>query len=100
MRLILALFFVVAFRIENSAQNIYNDKEDRDEKCTIHSSDNYQTRLEVEYKNSKSKGMPFHRKIRPVFLSYNQYLIMALHDRVMYHCLTIKRNQQGMWTFP
>ena len=55
MRLTLTFFVVIALRTEISSQNL-NSYGDHDDKCTIHASDDYQTTLEVDYKNYNSKG--------------------------------------------
>ena len=63
MRLVLALFSVAVIGIDDSFQKVYSDAEYLEDKCTIHSTDDYQTRVDIDHKKFYSKGMPPRKKI-------------------------------------
>lgn len=58
MRLVLVLFFIVVVSIENSIQKVNRDTEHIEDKCSIHSCDDYHSRLKVDREkfNSKASG--------------------------------------------
>lgn len=56
MRLVLALFSIVVVGIDNSFQKVYSDPEYLEDKCTIHSTDDYHTRVDIDHKKFNSKA--------------------------------------------